>query len=117
MNVAKEVITNMQTGTPPPRPKPLKGFSEERFVAACRKRKADPLDVLALCISEEGGLPLRMRGDFSARALRYLMAEKKAVEVRAPDGIQVHHQVEVLIVDPANTGSTEVTAAPAPESL
>lgn len=89
--------------TKPPRKKKslAQAFNDERFMEACRLRGADPLDVIARIISDKhcGEIPLEKRGDIALRALKFLMAEKKAVEHTGADGGPVRHSVEVHIVD------------------
>lgn len=89
--------------TKPPRAKKslAQAFNDERFMEACRKRGADPLDVIARIISDKycGDIPLDKRGEIALRALKFVMAEKKAVEHTGADGGPVRHSVEVHIVD------------------
>lgn len=85
------------------KPTKAQAFNEERFIAACKKYNADPTDVLARIISDEhcGDITLEKRGEIALRSLRFLMAEKKAVEHTGEGGGPIRAKVEITIVDPA----------------
>lgn len=108
-NSAGHFFANKVFSTPPPKHVRMRGkeskakaFNDERFIAACQKYKADPTDVLARIISDKhcGDISLLDRGQIALRALKFLMAEKKAVEHTGEGGGPIRHNVEITIVDP-----------------
>lgn len=96
-------VNNVALATKPPKHMRTKGkkslakvFNDERFLVACEKYKADPLDVLARVISDAhcGDVALEKRAEIALRSLKFLMPEKKAVEHTGKDGEPVRFIIE-----------------------
>lgn len=68
-------------------------FNDVRFVEACNKRGADPLDTLARAIASEE-IDLEQRANLSLKALKFLMPEKKAIEHTGENGEPIRFIIE-----------------------
>lgn len=86
-----------------------KAYNKKRFLEACAKRKADPVDVLARVFSAEAEkIPLEKRADLALRALAWLdKYDDEETQRETP-------RVEIVIVD-SNTGAGPSEAAAAVE--
>lgn len=91
----QEAIHNVATSTKPPKHMRTRGkksfatvIDERRLLDAIAKRGADPCDVLARIISDDycGEISLEKRGDVTLKVMKFLLAEKKAVEHTGKDG-------------------------------
>lgn len=86
-----------------------KAYNKMRFYEACKKRKADPADILARVFSAEAEeIPLEKRAELALKALAWLDKHSDDEETQ-----RATPRVEIVIIDPDNTsaGATQAPAA------
>lgn len=87
-----------------------KAYNKMRFYEACKKRKADPADILARVFSAEAEeIPLEKRAELALKALAWLdkYSDDEETQRETP-------RVEIVIVDPHTSAGAE-EARPAVE--
>lgn len=95
MNIAAEVLSNVNTSTKPPRHmrvrgngKPGQKFNIERLASLCDKYRIDPAEVAfkGLDPSLTPDLSDSDRAQIALRLMKYMYPERRAVEITGEEG-------------------------------
>lgn len=92
MNIAREALSNIQTGSKPPKHmrqrgngKPGQRFNIERLSDLCDRYGIDPAEVAVRGL-QTGDLSDKERMDIALKLMEYTYAKRKSVEVSGEDG-------------------------------
>jgi len=136
MDIAGEVLANAANRTPPPKHMRMRGphgetftvaelsalenmgLDLDRLIEACRKRNADPHDVIARALSEAAeadrentGMSLKAQADLAWKLVDKAVASKKALDIDA--NIKGTVQIGIIRFADIDTASMEASDVPA----